>query len=98
MNVISINYSDFSLTTPYIGSTFNDSPYSIYPLMLSFEKLNGIGTSSIFINFTTSLFLPPINSGPKLTFPTLINTFGSLTIPIIRKYLIIFYEGISKVQ
>lgn len=65
---------------------------------MSLSKEKNIGTFSIFIIFTVSLFLPPNNKGPKFTFPTSKNTLGSITDPTIRKFWVIFYEEISKYQ
>ena len=90
--------SPFGLTVPFSGRTDNESAYSGSPTMDYFSNQNVIGTSSKFFNLTTSLFFPPINKGPKLTFPTLKKVLASITVPTIKKYYVILCSGISKIQ
>lgn len=72
--------------TPDTGYTVSEFAYSISPLIDCLSKLKVKGTSSMFFIQTISLFLPPINRGPKFIFPISKNTLGSLTLPAMRKY------------
>ncbi len=65
---------------------------------LSLSNWKLMGKCSRLRSFTISLFLPLINRGPKLTFPTSMKTLGSITVPTTKKYSIIFWEGISNTQ
>jgi hypothetical protein len=71
---------------PYIGKTDNESAYSGSPLIVSFSNEKNMGTFSIFLIFTISLFFPLNSNGPKFTLPTSKNTLGSTTEPTIRKF------------
>lgn len=74
--MISIFDYPWAGNTPWDGSTVKEFPESNYPFIDYLSNENARGTSSKFFNETISLFFPPINKGPKLTFPISKNTFG----------------------
>lgn len=63
-------------TTPLIGSTFKEFPESKSPWTDCLSNVKANGTYYKFFNDTVSLFLPPINRGPKLILPMSKNTLG----------------------